>query len=301
LKRQILRTLLLLTNLVFASVLSAQTTGFVVSSDASSAATADRLYSVQLETGESSVMGSVGYEDVEGLALDVNGNLYGIDDATKTLVTINKTSGRAQAIGSNGNTRLALGENNAQDPSLAFSCSNDLYAYTKVSRTLYRANVSTGALEARGAVGSGAAASKITDMVFRGEMLFGLGEDALYTINLETGATTLVGAYGVGTDFSDGGGLAADAQGQLWAVAERRRTDGSLENSVVYKIDHMTGAATRVSSTLMGAESLAISSPVCTFGGQAPIAAQIPTLNAWGALALLLGLLLSGFWISRRS
>ena len=78
-------------------------TGFVVSSDASTALTADRLYKVNLRTGESTLVGPLGptggvFEDVEGLALDTDGKLFGIDDDTKTLLTISAANGFATAV-----------------------------------------------------------------------------------------------------------------------------------------------------------------------------------------------------------
>ena len=282
----------------------AQVTGFAVTSDATSAATADRLHSIDLQTGAAMMIGPLGpgFEDVEGLAFDQQGALFGIDDATKTLVSIAAGTGRATALGSGiGNTRLAVGEANAQDPSLAFNCRNELFVLTKNSRSLYRSTVSTGALELIGT--SGAAEGKITDIAFRGEELFGLGDDALFSINPSTGVTRQIGAFAPKISFSEGGGLSVDSTGKLWAVAEVRKTDASLDLSAIYQIDPLTGVATRRSSTLAGIESLSIGATPCnlgSLGGATALVTQVP-VNSHGAIVLLaIMTLFAGFVAGRK-
>jgi hypothetical protein len=294
--RLVIRSLLLL---CLAPAAFAQVIGFAVTSDASTSTVADRLHRINLESGEAVAIGAIGpgFEDVEGLAFDRNGALFGIDDATKTLLSISVSTGRGTAIGSGiGNTRLAQGESNIQDPSLAFSCSNDLFVVAKNARTLYRADLATGALEPVGSIG--ATAGKITDIAFRSDVLFGLGEDALYQINPMTGVSTLVGNYGNGVSFVEGGGLAVDTSGRLWAVAEIRRADLTLEASVIYQINPMTGAATRVASTVVGIESLSIAPTSCNLQplGPAGLVSQVPATGGMAALllaafALMLGLI----------
>ena len=282
----------------------AQVTGFAVTSDATSAATADRLHSIDLQTGAAMMIGPLGpgFEDVEGLAFDQQGALFGIDDATKTLVSIAAGTGRATALGSGiGNTRLAVGEANAQDPSLAFNCRNELFVLTKNSRSLYRSTVSTGALELIGS--AGAAEGKITDIAFRGEELFGLGDDALFSINPSTGVTRQIGAFAPKISFSEGGGLSVDSTGKLWAVAEVRKTDASLDLSAIYQIDPLTGVATRISSTLAGIESLSIGATPCnlgSLGGATALVTQVP-VNSHGAIVLLaIMTLFAGFVAGRK-
>ena len=282
----------------------AQVTGFAVTSDATSAATADRLHSIDLQTGAAMMIGPLGpgFEDVEGLAFDQQGALFGIDDATKTLVSIAAGTGRATALGSGiGNTRLAVGEANAQDPSLAFNCRNELFVLTKNSRSLYRSTVSTGALELIGS--AGAAEGKITDIAFRGEELFGLGDDALFSINPSTGVTRQIGAFAPKISFSEGGGLSVDSTGKLWAVAEVRKTDASLDLSAIYQIDPLTGVATRLSSTLAGIESLSIGATPCnlgSLGGATALVTQVP-VNSHGAIVLLaIMTLFAGFVAGRK-
>lgn len=267
--------------------------GYVVSSDGIDAATADRLYRISLSTGAATMIGALGptggvFEDVESLAFDSSGNLFGIDDDTKTLVNINLTTGRASAVnGLQGNTRLAVGANNVQDPSIAFSCAGDLYGAARNSRSFYRVNTSTGAFEV---IGAATLEGGITDLAFAKGKMYGLGDTMLYSINLSNGQSSLVGAFGSGINFSEGGGLASDSTGQLWAVAERRNAQGQLQQSQFYRINSDNGSATLVSSsTVLGIESLAIGVPNCTALGN-PILVSVPSLSIWGSLLLMLSL-----------
>jgi hypothetical protein len=273
----------------------AQIFAYSVNSDGagtgSAGASGDELYRINLETGEATKLGAIGAEDVEGLSFDLSGTvLYGVDDARKTTLIINTVSGRATPIGGLvGNTRLATSDG-GQDPSLAQLCSGDLLGITKNTRTLYRVNLATGAFEARGIVG--ASAGKITDMTVLGETLLGLGEDALYRINPVNGETTLIGNYGAGINFVDGGGLAADKQGRLWAVAERYASNGDVAMSQIYRINPTTGAAVAVAQTIAGLESLAINESTCGILAPGLVSAPVPSANWLGLLVLLGGVML---------
>lgn len=265
---------------------------YVVSSDGVDAATADRLYKINLSTGAPTMIGALGptggvFEDVESLAFDASGSLFGIDDDTKTLVNINLATGRATAVaGLQGNTRLAVGANNVQDPSIAFSCAGDLYGAGRNSRSFYRVNTSTGAFEVLGAA---TLEGGITDLAYAKGKMYGLGETSLYSININNGQSALVGPYGTGINFSEGGGLASDSTGQLWAIAERRNAQGQLQPSQFYRINSDTGAATLAgSTTVLGIESLVIGTPNCTTQGQALV--SVPSLSHWGAMLLMLSL-----------
>jgi hypothetical protein len=272
--------------------------GYVVSSDGIDAATADRLYRVNLATGAPTMIGALGptggvFEDVEGLAIDNSGNLFGVDDDTKTLVNINLSNGRASAVnGVQGNTRLSTGVGNAQDLSLAFSCSGDLFAAARNAKTLYRASTTTGAFEA--VTPTGALTGGITDIAVADGQMYGLGDDSLFRIDTAKGTTTAVGKYGSGISFIEGGGLAADGNGQLWAVGERRDSRGDLLPSQIYRINATTGAATLSSSTsVLGIESLVIGTPSCTTALPVSVV-SVPSLNVVGALLLVLCILLFG-------
>jgi len=269
---------------------------YAVSSDATTAATADRLYKINLRTGEPTMIGPLGpvggvFEDVEGLALDSAGKLFGVDDDTKTLLTISAANGFATAVNNaQGNTRLTTGSN-PQDLSIAFSCTGQLYAAALNSKTLYRVNTSTGLFEAVAA--SGTLVGGITDLAVANGQMYGLGSDKLYRIDVQTGVSTLVGSYGPGINFIEGGGLSSDSSGQLWASAERRDARLNLLPSQIYRINAETGVATLSTATSVeGIESLVIGPPHCTNGSV--VFSQVPSLNFFGGFILLCGVLLLG-------
>jgi hypothetical protein len=277
-------------------VVADDATGFVVSSDATSAATADRLHRVNLRTGVATMIGPLGpvggmFEDVEGLALDESGRLFGVDDDTKTLLSINAASGLATSVnGLAGNTRIAAGQN-PQDLSLAFSCAGQLYAAALNAKTLYRVDTGSGVFSVVGA--GGQLVGGITDMTVVNGQMYGLGTDKLYRIDIVTGISTAVGNFGGGINFFEGGGLAADSSGQLWASAERRDARLDLLPSQIYQINSSTGSATLSASTAIeGIESLVIGPPSCARG--TIILGSVPSLSFVGGLILLAGVLLLG-------
>ena len=270
--------------------------GYVVSSDARTAATADRLYKVNLRNGEATMVGPLGpvggvFEDVEGLALDTAGKLFGIDDDTKTLLSISAANGFATSVNNTqGNTRLTTGFN-PQDLSIAFSCTGQLYAAALNSKTLYRVNTVTGLFEVVG--NSGSLVGGITDLAVANGQMYGLGADKLYRIDVETGISSLVGGFGAGVNFLEGGGLASDSSGQLWASAERRDARLDLLPSQIYRINVETGVATLSTATAIeGIESLVIGPPHCVNG--TVILGSVPSLNVFGGIILLCGVLLLG-------
>lgn len=266
---------------------------YAVSSDSADSATADRLYRINLSNGESTSIGTLGpiaFEDVEGLAVDASGVLFGVDDDTKTLLSISTATGRATAIGGLGSSRIATGV--AQDLSIAFACNGQLYGAARTSKNFYRVNTQTGNFELVGV--AGILNANIQDLSVVAGNMFGLGDTGLYRIDLATGTPTLIGAYGAGINFSEGGGLATDGNGQLWAIGERRDSRGVLQPSQIYRINAQTGAATLTSSSPIGGfESLAIAPPVCSLG-PASVVTSIPTLNHAGSLLLILAMLMFG-------
>lgn len=273
-----------------AGAASAEPFGYTVNSDGVSDASADRLLRINLSTGTVQEIGPLGsvFSDVEGLALDEQGNLWGVDDATKTVVRINTTSGAATAVGGSvANTRLPTGANQGQDPSLAFTCNGELLLVTQVARSLYRIQRDTGVAEPIGA--AGALGVQITDLAVWGEEVYGLGVDGLYRIDPNQGTARLIGSYGGNVHFNQGGGLAFDTTGQLWAVADRRELSVNGQPSEVYRIDRETGRATFVAQSVIGLESLAIAPPQCR--GTVQVTA-IPSLDPRGLalLGLLVGL-----------
>ncbi|MEE4330469.1 MAG: hypothetical protein V2J10_06350, partial [Wenzhouxiangella sp.] len=74
----------------------------------------DALWRINLETGEAEYIGWTSYLDLEGLAFDSEGDLFGADDDSKTLVRVSQTSGLGIPVGGQANRNnmsLPLSEN----------------------------------------------------------------------------------------------------------------------------------------------------------------------------------------------
>lgn len=283
-----------------AGPLAAQPLAFAVNSDA--AENPDRLQRVDLSSGQASVLanfatqpgGSTTFGDIEGLSFDAGGTLYAIDDDTKTLFTINPATGSAQLIANGnlriGNTRLPAAP---QDPGITFSCDGDLLLATGITRSLFRINPGTGQTDPIG--NAGGLGAEITDLAAAIHGVYGLGVDGLYRIDTTRGTAALIGAYGGGVSFASGGGLAFDAEGQLWAVADR----GPTTPSAVYRIDRHTGRASAAGTTVPGIDSLAIGPAPCAPAG--PVGVPVPVGGLWsfGLLGFLLAAGLSAVRFSR--
>lgn len=263
-------------------------TGLVVSADSPDDQEADRLFEVDLGTGQSVSRGALAqiYEDVESLAFDAAGTLYGIDDATKTLLHIDTRTGATTIPGRvTGNTRLAASLSEIDDPGLTFTCSGQLLLSSTRGK-LYKVQPDDGVATQ---IGSGITmATGITDLAAYGDRVFGLGRTGLYRIDPDSGTSALVGEYGHGVQFNGGGGVAFDDVGMLWAIADRSPNGASA----VYRIEPTTGAATAAGTVAVkGIDSLTIGPTHC---GPAVVTGAVVTAvpvagrgGLWTVLALI--------------
>ena len=284
---------------VFSASPALAVTGFVVNSDDPSVRDFDALHQMEMVNGQTSKLGDVRassasapYADVEGLAIDANGLLYGIDDASKTLLRLDMATGAALPVdGREGNTGLARTSN--YDFGLTFDCAGNLYASSDSRRSLYRLNTTTGAATLVGSEGS--LGAQITGLAARYDGVYGIGssgDENLYRIDVQTGHASLIGPLGAGLSFTDGG-LDFDAGGILWGVADMTGSSINAEASAVFTVNVLTGAAQRITTSLPGIESLAISKPLC----DAPLGPGLPPgipsldLNGLALLSMLLALL----------
>lgn len=258
---------LVLASMAAVGVAQSAPLGWVVSSD-----DGDRLYQIDLADGTTVNLGDVvaPYSDVEGLALSSSGVLYGIDDTTKTLISLDPVSAAVSIPGgARSNTGLPTGISNPLDPSITFACDGRLLLSSTRGK-LYEVSLSTGSATPIGGAGT-TMAEQITDIAARGPHVYGLGYTGLYRINATDGSSTLIGSYGNGISFSEGGGMAFDLSGNLWAIADR-----SVNNapSLIFRIDTATGRATSAGSTsIRGIESLTIRPTDCS-----PAAMGVPSI-----------------------
>lgn len=198
----------------------------------------DRLVSIDLASGIATSIGnSIGFSDVDGLAFDASGVLYGVDDSTNKLITIDTTTGVGSAVGSG----FGSGFN---DMGLAFLGSTLFMSATNTSGStgrLYKVDTSLGTATE---VGSFAGGLKIRSLGAFGNVLYGWSNiDTLVKIDTATAAHTTVGAFGFTTPTGGQDGMDIDpATGTIWAVSE--------EENRTYTLDAGTGLATVYATSL---------------------------------------------------
>ena len=259
-----------------AASLSAAPVGYSINSDSGSAL-ADGLFTIDLATGkEIERIGTVQTPDlspdsvrldVEGLAFDLNGTLFGIDDDKLKLFPISTETAAIDTANEQDIEGLPAGGGN--DFGMSFACDGKLYVTSVVERSLYLMDTNTGTATRIGADGS--LGVKISAIAAYGNpvRLYGLGNGIisegvidtpnLYEIDITDGTTREIGPLGPAAAQYTEGGLAFDESGQLWAITDRRQL---LSSSQVMRINTTTGTATDVRNTNeQGFESLAVTSP----------------------------------------
>jgi hypothetical protein len=206
----------------------------------------DMLYAIHLGQRIAVPVGAVGFADVEGLTVDeFDGTLYGVDDATDQLITIDRATGAGTAVGPVGQTFTDVG--------LTFDEVGDLWMSSDAPASFFSLDFATGAGTLVGSMGQ-----PVTGLAARGTTIYGLGgdnTDNLVTIDTATGAATVVGPLGT-ISLGDGG---IDFAGTtLWGLAD-------TSPAQVFTVDPATGAATALGpladeggASIAGFESLAI-------------------------------------------
>ena len=270
----------------------------------------DGLYRIDLATGNDQLRGELfnGIEvrsDTEGLAFAPDGTLWGIDDISRTLFPIDPVFVLLDYKKEIFFSGLPTGGSN--DFGMTFTCDNSLYVTSVVNQTLYKLDFE-GNIEIIGS--AGALNAKISAIAAIGNptRLYGLGNGdtnapGLYSIDADTGVATVIGPLGSVGEYKEGG-LAFDAEGELWAITDRSLIDNGV--SQILKIDVETGSATLVASTTeTGFESLAIAPPsqcetVIDNNDDSDEYKPIPSLNSAGRLAAILTLMFAGMVILRR-
>lgn len=275
----------------------AEPLAYAINSDSFSESLHDHVLRVDLATGEFEDIGSMRlggavapFLDTEGLALDLDGQLWAVDDGTKTFFRIDTTT-RAAAIPGNqiGNLGLPTGITAGLDLGLTFACDGEVFMSGEVSRTLYRIDPSNGRATPVGSLG--ALGFKITDLAVYGDLLIGLGsegDEGVYAIDRVSGTAQPIGDFSSSVRFNDGG-IGFDAQGQLWAIVE----EGGAVPSRIYRIDLATGRETLVTTSTPGIESLAVTPPQCPVGPE-PLPLEVPAVASTPLGILMLVVVLVG-------
>ena len=295
---------------------------YSVNSDSGNLSTEDSLYQIDLATGSDQRKGELftGVEirhDTEGLAFAPDNTLWGIDDQSLTLFPIDMTSGSINFLEEISLAGIPSGGSN--DFGMTFSCDNALYITSVVTGMLYQLELDGSNTASSTAIGSLGANISAIAAIGNPTKLYGLGngqfEDgttdspALYSIDVSTGAATLIGPLDSEAGEYNQGGLAFDSDGTLWAITDRRIISNTIADlpSQILRIDVDTGTATLVSTTSeIGFESLAIGPPTsCSLAPPPRVdddetLPRIPTLSQTGRLLAIFVLMLAGMLFLRK-
>jgi hypothetical protein len=274
-KKVKIRTITLILTILVATSGYAEPFAYSVNSDGPDSSTSDSLYRIDLADGSVELIGKVRpnersiNSDIEGLAFDVNGTLYGVDDADETLLSINTGSGQALSVTGNA-FNLQLGAGQVYDFGMTFTCDNSILVVSDQTQTLYSSEI--GSPEAKIIGSANSMSLPITGVAAWGDDVYGIGQGVnddqqtlipnLYRVDRESGSTTLIGPLGgLVAPYADAG-LAFDADGGLWALTDRSNFGGNGAGSELLRINPATGAAEQVLQVgIIGFESLAITSP----------------------------------------
>ena len=243
-----------------------------------------------------------GYFDLEALAFNDQGVLYGADDDSKTLVRVGTVTGLASSVtASSGNMGVTLVP--ALDFGMTFACDGQLLVTSATEKSLFSADPAQGTLTRIGAVGALGVA--LADVAAWGEVIYAVDmgttaagattDPSLYRVSLDPVAVERIGSLGSAVLPYRSAGLAFDSEGQLWAVTNRRNINNQDFSSQILRIDTETGTAEAVAETqvmandpvvgdqaLVGLESLAIAPPSSCAASQAPYPAY-----AWSGASSL--------------
>lgn len=294
------RGLLLAAMVLLSSAVNAQPFAFGVNSD--DELDADSLLRINLTSGAVEIIGALPtfLEDVEGLALDANDNLYAVDNATKSLVLVDPLTGDASSVNSR-QANLGFLTSQALDFGMTFDCNGSLLLVAEQTQSLYQVDTNTGQALVIGQ--SGGLGDAMTAIASFGDNIFALaaGSSNLYRVDAIAGTAELVMSLD-GYAINDAG-MAFDANGYLWVVLGSANAVNQFEPSTILRININTGEILEVAQTRSGIESLAINGPgSCDFRGSpgptgtAPITAvPVPSMSQWSLLLMSVLLALVAF------
>ncbi|CAD5375275.1 conserved exported hypothetical protein [Rubrivivax sp. A210] len=236
----------------------------------------DKLVRFDMASGVGTVIGAIrtaggtGYTDVDGLAFDGQGRLWGVDDATNTLMRIDTATGAATAVGN-------MGSNLGANFGLAFGAGGTLYM--SADSRLFTVNTSTGAASLVGSFSNG---NNVRSLGYDGTTLFGWSSvDTLLAIDGSNAAASTIGGFGFAPATSGRDGMDVDARtGTIWGLGDAEAR--------TYTLNALTGAATVVAQQVCVENN--VSNVNCNGGGFNGLAIQAvpePASFTLAALALL--------------
>ncbi len=246
-----------------------------------------KLFRINLATGVASEVGATGFTDIEALAMNAAGDLYGVNPTTAQLIKCSTSTGACAPVG----TLTDVPASPLANAGLTFEPDGKLYlAMNALIYAVDPVKAVTTVLGPSGAAISGLASGKKTATCASGIYAVGGNGDQgkFFCINTTNGGATQIGTV-TGVSALDGGLDGDFTTGIVWGV-----TNGAAAQ--IYSVNPATLAVANVKAvTLNGApvggfESLAVQRSTITSAGP-NFAAEVPTLGHFAALLLLGGLL----------
>ncbi len=156
------------------------------------------LYTIDLENGKRTRVGTVGTQLTEMTVDYTNGTVYGIKSGAAYLMTINLSNGATNQVGA-----FKSGSESLHMLALACDTTGKLYGIS-TNDSLYTIDKSNAECTIVGATGVNAAFTQSMDFDRNTGVLYWAnnGDYKLYTINTSTGAATLIGPIGENGDDS---------------------------------------------------------------------------------------------------
>jgi hypothetical protein len=267
---------------LFAQIANASPIGYSVRSD-----TDRKLFSIDLATGVATELGATGFSKIEALAMNADGELFGVNPQTAQLARCSTTTGACTVVGTLANVP-------AQQTNAGLTFGGNGVLYLAMNALVYVVNPATAETTALGpsnAALSGLAAGAATSGCSSGIYAVGGNSDQgkFYCINTTSGAATQLATLSSVAALD--GGLDGDlTTGFVWGI-----TNETISRT--YSIDPKTLSVANVKQVTFGGaaiggfESLAVARTVAAEPVPTAEGSPIPTLGSTAATLLMIAAL----------
>ncbi|MGA7297427.1 MAG: hypothetical protein WBW92_07955 [Rhodanobacteraceae bacterium] len=262
----------------------------------------DQFYRVDLATRQATSIGPVSgsgpqqMADLSGLTTTPDGRLFAASDTLKALIRIDPATGKGTVVGSFDINQTQ--NSSPLDFGMAASCDGSLWLSSTVTRQLWKVSPSTGKASLVGQMGNDIAGLAVDHDALYG--VGGRGDEGWYSINTQTGQSTLLGGLGSMVDYITSASPVITDQGQVLAAfnyVPLPNNQPPPDWSDLAQINIANGQTT-VLGTITGSASLrgigirgfTMGPPPCGVTGTPPDAVGAPTLAWWSRILMLFAL-----------
>jgi hypothetical protein len=193
-----------------------------------------RLLTIDINTGAGTLVGPSGLDAIPGLAINSNGEIFGVEAGTSDLYRIDANTGTAVFVA--GTSLISL-------RAIAFDGNDVLYGLgvdpVTINSNLYTINTATGVPTIIGPSNFGFWRGMAFNPI-DGTLWASMNGERIYMIDPNTGTPTFIGNTGLLTGTPD---IHFDNQGILYGAA-----GGGRQFNILISIDQTTGAGTVIGS-----------------------------------------------------